>query len=125
MVRQYNPDQRLAPGRSGMGWFWPSWLSLRSTKLPQVIIVLYTRSGCHLCDDAKAILKDRQRRWGFQLRETDIDIDPELAKLYGDCVPVVTVDGKLRFRGRVEAALLDRLMAGESLRSAPKTPRRA
>lgn len=95
-----------------MGWFWPSWLRRRKSSLAHVVVVLYTRPGCHLCDDAKSLLQDRQRSWGYHLTETNVDADPELANRYGECVPVVTVDGKLRFRGRISGKLLDRLWTG-------------
>ena len=42
----------------------------------------------------------------------DVDADPALAKQYGECVPVVTIDGKVRFRGRVNAVLLERMLRG-------------
>jgi glutaredoxin len=106
-----------------MGKFWPSWLRWRNTPLAHMVIVLYTRPGCHLCNGAKELLDDRRRRWGFQLLETNFDTDAELANRYGECVPVVMVDGKVRFRGRVEPALLDRLLLGIA-HSAPTTSRR-
>jgi glutaredoxin len=96
-----------------MGRFWPSWLRWRNTPLAHMVIVLYTRPGCHLCDDAKAILEDRRKRWQFELCEINIDTDPDLASRYCECVPVVLVNGKIRFRGRVEPALLDRLLIGQ------------
>ena len=43
----------------------------------------------------------------------DIDQDPELSKRYTDCVPVVEVNGKVRFRGRINKVLLTRLLIGE------------
>ena len=72
--------------------------------------VLYTRAGCHLCDAAKELLERYQRHWRFQLHQIDVDIDPALVRQYGDCVPVVTVDGEVRFRGVVNEVLLRRLL---------------
>lgn len=71
-------------------------------------IVLYTRSGCHLCDDALATLAQH----GLTPKVVDIDADPALHERWSDCVPVVEIDGKIRFRGRVDPLLLRRLMAG-------------
>ncbi len=71
-------------------------------------VVLYTRSGCHLCEDAKALLV----RHGLRVDEVDIDVDPELVERYGLCVPVVEIEGRERFRGRVDERLLVRLLAG-------------
>lgn len=48
-----------------------------------------TRSECHLCDDARAVLKEITGDIGLQVREVDIDSDDELVKLWGLRVPVV------------------------------------
>jgi len=72
--------------------------------MPQ--IVLYSRQGCHLCDDAAAALK----RQGLEFELVDVDADPELHERYDACVPVVVIDGKERFRGRVDELLLRRLL---------------
>lgn len=70
-------------------------------------VVLYTRQGCHLCDDALALL----RHHGLEPRCIDIDQVADLKDRYDLCVPVVFVDGKERFRGRVNEVLLSRLLA--------------
>jgi glutaredoxin len=67
----------------------------------------YTREGCHLCDEAIAVL----RRFDVALEEIDIDGQPELRRRYDTCVPVVVIDGKERFRGRVDELLLRRLLS--------------
>lgn len=72
--------------------------------MPQ--IVLYSRQGCHLCDAAAAALK----RHGLEFEVVDVDADPELRQRYDACVPVVVIDGKERFRGRVDELLLRRLV---------------
>lgn len=71
-------------------------------------LVLYTRQGCHLCDEAKATLAGQ----GLRPMEIDIDSDPELRSKYTECVPVVVIDGRERFRGRVDKVLLRRLLRG-------------
>jgi hypothetical protein len=43
----------------------------------------------------------------------DIDGDPALQKQFNECVPVVEINGKVRFRGRVNEVLLLRLLAME------------
>lgn len=73
-------------------------------------VTLYTRSGCHLCDDAHELLLAQ----GLNPRLVDIDADPALREKFDVCVPVVEIDGKVRFRGRVEPVLLRRLLAGPS-----------
>ena len=56
---------------------------------------LLSRPGCHLCDqlrqDVDSILQDRPREWEI----VDVDCDPELARRYGDSIPVLFVNGRL------------------------------
>ena len=54
-------------------------------------ITLYTRTGCHLCDEAKALITPLLRQFGASLREVDIDQDPTLRERYTNDVPVVFV----------------------------------
>ena len=70
--------------------------------------ILYTRQGCHLCEDAREVLI----RHGLEPHCVDIDGDPELVAKYTECVPVVVIDGRERFRGRVNEFLLQRLLSG-------------
>ena len=73
-------------------------------------VVLYTRHGCCLCDEAKALLE----KHGLAVREIDIDADPVLHSRYTDCVPVVFIEGRERFRGRVDERLLRRILENQS-----------
>ncbi len=70
---------------------------------------LYTRQGCHLCDDALDVLT----RYGIRPRLIDVDLDPELRRQFGNCVPVVAINGRTRFRGRINEVLLRRILARE------------
>jgi glutaredoxin len=70
-------------------------------------VALYTRSGCHLCDDAHALLM----RYGLRPDLIDIDADDALRQRFNHCVPVVVIDGKERFRGRINEVLLQRILA--------------
>jgi hypothetical protein len=79
---------------------------------PDLRVVVYHRQGCHLCDVAWEQLAEARRAYGFALERKDVDEDPRLVAEYGECVPVVTVNGKVRFRGRVNAVLLQRLLDG-------------
>ena len=53
-------------------------------------IKLYGRDGCHLCDDARAVLE----RIGEPFDEVDIESDDELHKRYLERIPVVALDGE-------------------------------
>jgi hypothetical protein len=75
---------------------------------------MYTRLGCHLCEEAWGILVAAQEKYQFRLRQVVVDTDPTLVEQYGLLVPVVTVDGEERFRGKVNAILLHRLLRARS-----------
>lgn len=68
---------------------------------PQVTI--YSRPGCHLCDEAKAVVERARGQAEFDLAEVNIDGDPELQRLYGEQIPVVTINGRKAFKYFVEA----------------------
>jgi glutaredoxin len=82
------------------------------TRRPEV--VLYTRAGCHLCQDAEAVLVSARTDTPFELRLVDIDTDPELADRYGVRVPVVAIDGVERFEYEVPPDLLLKLLRSAS-----------
>jgi glutaredoxin len=65
-------------------------------------VTLYTRAGCHLCDEAKAVLIAARRRAAFDYEEIDIDSDTDLVRRYNDEVPVIAINGVKAFKYRVE-----------------------
>jgi glutaredoxin len=90
-----------------------AWWRRRPSR-PEVRVVVYSRQGCHLCDEAWELLERSRAEHGFRLEKVDVDTDPGLKALYGEWVPVVTVNGKIRFRGRVNLVLLRRLFRRSS-----------
>jgi glutaredoxin len=62
--------------------------------MPQTVITLYSRQGCHLCDQAKQSIIELQKEFDFNLDEVDIDQNDELTELYGLMIPVVFINGK-------------------------------
>jgi glutaredoxin len=98
------------------GWRWPWAKRPPLATLERLQIVVYTRIGCHLCTAAWERLRHEHERYRFELMEVDVDTDPDLTARFGDSVPVVTVDGKVRFRGVVNPVLLARLLAAEAAR---------
>jgi glutaredoxin len=87
-----------------------SFLFGRRHRRPDLSVVLYTRRGCHLCDTAWQALEQARRRFGFALAAVDVDTSDELRTLHGASVPVVTVNGRVQFRGAVNAVLLQRIL---------------
>ena len=79
-----------------------------------LMMTVYSRALCCCCHNALDVLRDAQRRFGFAIEEVDIDRDPELVSKFNTEVPVVAVNGKIRFRGVVNPALLERLLLAES-----------
>ena len=60
------------------------------------VITLYTRPGCHLCDEAReAILALREELAPFELSEVNIEQDDGLLARYLERIPVVAVDGEV------------------------------
>ena len=93
-------------------WRWFGWQKRPVAR--DVHVVMLTRRGCHLCDEAWEQLERQQRRYGFRLETVDVDTDSQLAAEHGNWVPVVLVNGKVRFRGCVNPVLLRRILdAGE------------
>jgi glutaredoxin len=65
------------------------------------VITLYTRNGCHLCEQAKKTLLELKSDYRFTLEEIDIEKSEELTELYGLSIPVVLVNGKEAALGKV------------------------
>jgi glutaredoxin len=75
-------------------------------------VTLYTRAGCHLCEEAERVLRAERAATPFRLELVDVDRDPELARRYGVRVPVVAVDGVERFEYEVPVDLLRAELGG-------------
>jgi glutaredoxin len=69
-------------------------------------VTLYGKAGCHLCDDARAVVERVRERHPFELLEVDITLDPGLFREYGERIPVLALDGEELFDHFVEEAVL-------------------
>lgn len=69
-------------------------------------VTLFSRPGCHLCDDARAVILAVRERHGFAFEEIDITTDDVLLRDYAIRIPVVIVDGQERFEIEVDAQRL-------------------
>ena len=67
-------------------------------------VTLYTRSGCHLCEEAKAAIAPLLREFGAVLREVNIDEDPDLRERYGWDVPVIFIGQRKAAKHHVDLA---------------------
>jgi glutaredoxin len=70
------------------------------------VVTLYGKPGCHLCDDARAVVERVRAEHPFELREVDVSLDPELNREYGERIPVLALDGEELFDYFVEEAVL-------------------
>jgi len=76
---------------------------------------MMTAAGCHLCDEAAAVLELARAELGFELVRVDITGDPELEARYREHIPVVYVAGRRTFTYFVDPAeLRDRVEAATS-----------
>ncbi|MGZ4148448.1 MAG: glutaredoxin family protein [Actinomycetota bacterium] len=71
---------------------------------------LYSRPGCHLCEDARTVILQVRDRFGFAYEEVDIDGDDDLVREYGIRIPVVDVDGEEAFEISVDPERLAALV---------------
>lgn len=78
---------------------------------PDARVILVSRQGCHLCDEAAATIAEAcaEGQWA----SVDVDEHPDLRQRYSDHVPVVFVDGRLLAYWTLTREQLDRALAGE------------
>ena len=65
-------------------------------------VVIYSRPGCHLCDEAKAAILSAGCSDRFTLDEVNIESDEELLRKYKYDIPVIVIDGREAFIHRVD-----------------------
>ncbi len=75
-------------------------------------VTLYSRPGCHLCDDARAVIEAVCADLGEAYEEVDITTDDDLEDRYRDEIPVTLVDGRQHDFWRVDAARLRAALGG-------------
>jgi glutaredoxin len=89
---------------------------MRGCRGPRSIVRLtvYSKPGCHLCDDMKAlihrVIAQRPEAGDLSLEEIDVSTDRELLDRYGLEIPVLLIDGKKVAKYRVSEAELTRLV---------------
>ena len=75
-------------------------------------VTLYSRPGCHLCDDARVLIEQVCADLSESYAEVSIDGDPDLERRFGHEVPVTFVDGSQHDYWRVDPARLRAALAG-------------
>ena len=74
-------------------------------------VTLYSRPGCHLCDDARAVIAEVCAELGEEYVEISIEDDAELQRRFGEEIPVTFVDGRQHDFWRVDPVRLRRALA--------------
>ena len=73
-------------------------------------VTIYSKPGCHLCDEAKAVLLKVQRAEPFILREINIEEDAAAWEAFKEEIPVIFIAGRKAFKYHVsEREFLQRL----------------
>ena len=65
-------------------------------------VIVYSRPGCHLCDEAKEAIENSNCSDRYTLEEVNIESDNELLRQYKYDIPVITINGEEAFRHRVD-----------------------
>ena len=70
--------------------------------MKKAIVTIYTRPGCHLCEEAKTAIRASNSDADFTLEEINVDEDPALRERYGYDVPVIFINEVKVFKHRVD-----------------------
>ena len=73
-------------------------------------VIIYSKPGCHLCEEAIRVLQRIQTQNPFALEEVNIQDDPTLLAEYGEQIPVVTLNGTFLFEYTVDETRLRQLL---------------
>lgn len=76
-------------------------------------VTLYGKPGCHLCDDARAVVERVCADLGESYDEISILDDPELMERFGEEIPVTLVDGRQVSFWRIDEGRLRAALAGD------------
>jgi len=66
-----------------------------------VLVELFSKDNCCLCDEAKGVLLKVQKEIPFELQEIKIQDDENLIREYGTKIPVVFINGRMAFKYHV------------------------
>jgi glutaredoxin len=75
-----------------------------AAEVPARTVTLFGRPGCHLCDDARAVLERLRGELAFDLAERDIEADDATFKAYLERIPVIALDGEELYEFFVDEA---------------------
>ncbi len=85
-----------------------------------IALTIYSRPGCHLCDEMEATIARVALTIPLTLEHIDISTDPELEARFGLEIPVLMIDGKKAAKYRVDEEELRRILEGRNEEKAGK-----
>ena len=105
------PPRRLPPAVGCVDTCAAAWYGSRSVAMsPQPFhLELYSRPGCHLCEELRALCDRLGGEFPLRLIELNVDADPALAARYGAEVPVLFIDGRKAVKFRTTGAAFRRM----------------
>ena len=74
------------------------------------VVILYSKPGCHLCEQTEEVLGQLRPRWPHTLRAVDITREPALEERYGLRIPVVDIGGR-EYAAPLGRSVLERALA--------------
>lgn len=86
-------------------------MSLRKKKSNGITVEIYSKEGCHLCDEAKIVLLKIQKKIPFELSEVDIKSSRDLFETFKEQIPVVFINGRKAFKFKVVEAELEKKLS--------------
>ncbi len=75
-------------------------------------VTIYSRPGCHLCDQMKSVVASVSARMPLAIEEIDISRDALLEQRYGEQIPVLLIDGKIAAKYRISEEEFERVLVG-------------
>jgi glutaredoxin len=78
-------------------------------------ILIYSRQGCCLCEEMKAVINQIGRRHPLTIREIDVDTSVDLQDQFGNEIPVLFINGRKAFKYQVTPSELEKKLRREDL----------
>jgi len=82
-------------------------------------VTLYTKKGCHLCEEAKELLLGLQKEYDLAIAEVDIESDKGLQKIYGSFIPIVAFEGGRIFHSKITESQLRQALGEPASKAMP------
>ena len=84
-----------------------------TVKSSRFLVEIYSKPGCHLCDEAKEVLIKAKKKFDMEIKEINIEEDHELFQKYRYDIPVIWINGRKTYKYRIDPADLHRRLEKE------------